>query len=101
MPQCPVCAERVPANARVCPHCDTRLGKSRSRNEDDDIEDYEDAPPRRSITKSKRRNSSSGIPMWVIVLIILGCVPLLAARSASRCSCPRFSRPEKRPARHR
>lgn len=77
MPQCPVCAERVPANARVCPHCDTRLGKSRSRNEDDDIEDYEDAPPRRSITKSKRRNSSSGIPMWVIVLIILGCVPLL------------------------
>lgn len=78
MPQCPVCAEQVPANARVCPHCETRLGKSRSRDDvDDDIEDYEDAPPRRRSTKSTGRNSSSGVPAWAIVLIVLGCVPLL------------------------
>lgn len=78
MPQCPVCAEHVSASARICPHCDSRLGKPRSRDDaDDEIEDYEDAPPRRRHAKSMNRNHSSGVPVWVFVLIALGCVPLL------------------------
>lgn len=72
MPQCPVCAEHIPANVRVCPHCNAKLGKSRSR--DDEMEDYDDAPPPR---RAKKKSSSSGVPTWAILLIVLGGVPLL------------------------
>lgn len=76
MPQCPVCAERIPANVRVCPHCDAKLGKSHARNDnvDDEIEDYDASPPPR---RKGKKTSRTSVPTWAILLIILGGVPLL------------------------
>lgn len=67
MATCPACSAAVSPKAKFCPSCGEKL---KSRAAPEDVEDLDDESVERSPRKKGGKKKASGMPVWLLVLLI-------------------------------
>lgn len=69
MPSCPSCAARVPAKAKFCTSCGAKLHQADAAG---DAEDFDELDVASTSRRKGARKKSSGMPTWIIVMLVMG-----------------------------